>query len=214
MVPCARKRDASRFDGVMRAREHVPRFLWIAGAFACLLVLSCEHETLERPIQSSRGDVGGPPSVPSLSPLPLPSTAFTGPAEPAPRFETRRIGAEPEPRARAHRGAPVDLDLKNADLPNVFRLLAEVGHVNIVVAGEITGTVTLRLRHVPWDEALEVIVRAKDLEMERDGNVIVVRPRGPHSALSSPVRWPTARSEICRRGMRRAAPSSMRSSPM
>ena len=41
--------------------------------------------------------------------------------------------------------------------------------MNIVVAGEVTGTVTLRLRHVPWDQALDVIVRAKDLVVEHDG---------------------------------------------
>ena len=47
--------------------------------------------------------------------------------------------------------------------------------VNIVVAGEVTGTITLVLKHVPWDQALELVVRAKNLDMEREGNVIVIR---------------------------------------
>jgi type IV pilus assembly protein PilQ len=99
----------------------------------------------------------------------------------APRsaYETRRIGAAPPPSARYH-GALVDLDLKGADLANVFRLLSDVGHVNIVVSGDVTGTITLRLKHVPWDQALEVVARARDLDLEYDGNVIVVRTAGKH----------------------------------
>jgi hypothetical protein len=144
-------------------------------ALPCLLALACAHETAE-----PRSSPHAAPS-PRTAPLPLPDGAFrddasaTSPAPSTPsRFETRRIGAEPTPAARYH-GAPVDLDLKSADLANVFRLLADVGHVNIVVAGEVTGTLTLRLKHVPWDQALEVVARARDLDLEQDGNVIVVR---------------------------------------
>jgi type II secretory pathway component HofQ len=98
------------------------------------------------------------------------------------RFDTRRIGAEAEGEGPSRfRGASVDLDLKNADLANVFRLLADVGHVNIVVSGEVTGTITLRLKHVPWDQALELIVRTRNLALERDGNVILVRPADARS---------------------------------
>lgn len=101
---------------------------------------------------------------------------------PSASFQTRRIGVEAHASSR-HRGAPIDLDLRDADLANVFRLIADVGHVNIVVAGEVTGTITVKLRHVPWEEALEAIARAKKLGIERDGDVIVVRadlgPRRP-----------------------------------
>ena len=100
------------------------------------------------------------------------------PTRPAPpsRFETRRIGSDDEGKPRAHcRGATIDLDVKNAELSEVFRLLADVGHVNIVISGEVTGTITLRLEHVPWDQVLDVIARAKSLSLQRDGNVILVR---------------------------------------
>ncbi len=123
-------------------------------------------------------------------PAPLPPTAFRSdddahdpPREPSAqgsttsRFETRRIGEAPAPEARRYHGAPVDLDLKDADLADVFRLLADVGRVNIVVGGEVSGKVTMRLRHVPWDQALDVIVRAKELSIERDGNVLLITRR-------------------------------------
>ena len=64
--------------------------------------------------------------------------------------------------------------MKGADLQDVFRLISDVGKVNIVVAGEVTGTITLKLKNVPWDQALDVVARAKNLSLERDGNVIIV----------------------------------------
>jgi type IV pilus assembly protein PilQ len=139
-------------------------------------------------VQSTSDARTDAPSPATTSPAPpLPSSAFTSddaptassPPTPASRarFETHRIGADESAARPRYHGAPIDLDVKNADLANVFRLLAEVGHVNIVVAGELTGTITLSLKRVPWDQALDVIARAKDLAIERDGNVIVVRKR-------------------------------------
>jgi type IV pilus assembly protein PilQ len=50
------------------------------------------------------------------------------------------------------RGAPLDLDVKDADIKDVFRLLADVGKVNLVVSDAVAGKVTLRLKRVPWDQ--------------------------------------------------------------
>jgi len=66
----------------------------------------------------------------------------------------------------------VDLDLKDADIHNVFRILADVGSVNVVAADNVAGSVTIRMKNVPWDEALETILRAKKLGMERRGNIV------------------------------------------
>jgi type IV pilus assembly protein PilQ len=157
-------------------------------AFACLLAVACVRETRERPVQSTSDARATATARATPSPAPpLPSSAFTSdeapasPSSPTPaprgRFETLRIGADESSARPRYRGAPIDLDVKSADLADVFRLLAEVGHVNIVMAGEVTGTITLGLKRVPWDQALDVIARAKDLAVERDGNVIVVRKR-------------------------------------
>jgi hypothetical protein len=151
-------------------------------AMSCLLTLSCTHETQERPLRSGTDEAPRPAVTPS--PALFPSTAFTSPNDDGPpaRFATRRIGAGDAPERRGYRGATIDLDLKSADLQNVFRLLSDVGHVNIVVDGNVSGTVTLKLRHVPWDQALDVIVRTKALDIERDGNVILVRTADPKRA--------------------------------
>ncbi|HEY6556295.1 MAG TPA: type IV pilus secretin PilQ [Polyangiaceae bacterium] len=73
-------------------------------------------------------------------------------------------------------GRRIDLDLKDADVHNVLRLLADVGRVNIVTADNVAGNVTIRMRNVPWDQALDVVLQAKALGMVRQGNMIRVAP--------------------------------------
>jgi type IV pilus assembly protein PilQ len=78
--------------------------------------------------------------------------------------------------AGRYSGRRIDLDFKDADIHNVLRLLADTGRVNIVAADNVQGNVTLRMRNVPWDQALEVVLRAKSLGLERRGNIIRVAP--------------------------------------
>jgi type IV pilus assembly protein PilQ len=73
-------------------------------------------------------------------------------------------------------GRRIDLDLKDADIHNVLRLLADVGKVNIVTADDVSGNITIRMRNVPWDQALDVVLQAKGLGMVRQGNLIRVAP--------------------------------------
>ncbi len=73
-------------------------------------------------------------------------------------------------------GRRIDLDLKDADIHNILRLLADVGRVNIVTADDVSGQVTIRMRNVPWDQALDVVLQAKGLGMVRNGNLIRVAP--------------------------------------
>ena len=73
-------------------------------------------------------------------------------------------------------GRRIDLDLKDADVHNILRLLADVGNVNIVTGDDVSGLVTIRMRNVPWDHALDVILQAKSLGMIHEGNLIRVAP--------------------------------------
>jgi type IV pilus assembly protein PilQ len=74
-------------------------------------------------------------------------------------------------------GRRIDLDLKNADIHNVLRLLSEVGNVNIITAEDVTGSITIKMKSVPWDQALDVILTAKGLGMVRRGNILRVAPQ-------------------------------------
>jgi type IV pilus assembly protein PilQ len=85
-----------------------------------------------------------------------------------------QIGGAKDP---AYDGRRIDLDLKNADIHNVLRLLSEVGNVNIITADDVTGSITIKMKGVPWDQALDVILSAKGLGMVRRGNLLRVAPQ-------------------------------------
>lgn len=71
----------------------------------------------------------------------------------------------------------VTVDFKDADITNVLRILSLKSGVNIVAGPEVSGTVTLRLQNVPWQQALYVVLRTYGFVSERDGNIIRVTTR-------------------------------------
>ncbi len=73
-------------------------------------------------------------------------------------------------------GRRINLDLVEADIHAVFRLISHVSRLNIVSGDDVTGTVTVRLIDVPWDQALAVILQAKGLASQRFGNIVRVAP--------------------------------------
>jgi type IV pilus assembly protein PilQ len=85
-------------------------------------------------------------------------------------FQAKSIGAK-------YTGRRIDLDFKDADIHNILRLLSEVGGVNVVTSDDVSGSVTIRMRDVPWDQALDVILQAKGLGAERRGNLVRVAPQ-------------------------------------
>jgi len=70
----------------------------------------------------------------------------------------------------------ITIDLRDADIQNVLRLIADEGNINVVASDDVNGTVTLRLRSVPLDEALSIILRSNGLGWEQEGNIIRVAP--------------------------------------
>jgi len=73
-------------------------------------------------------------------------------------------------------GRRIDLDLKDADIHNVLRFIADVGRVNVITSDDVKGNVTIRIKNVPWDQALETVLQSKGLGMVRSGNMIRVAP--------------------------------------
>ncbi|NOZ84705.1 MAG: type IV pilus secretin PilQ [Deltaproteobacteria bacterium] len=78
--------------------------------------------------------------------------------------------------AKKYKGRRISLDFKDADVHNILRLIAEVSHLNIVTSDDVSGKVTVRLVNVPWDQALDIILKTKGLGQEREGNIIRVAP--------------------------------------
>ncbi len=92
--------------------------------------------------------------------------------------EAAAFAEEGAPRQSRYRGKRVSFEFKDIDIHNLMRIIAEVSKKNIVVADDVKGTVTIRLRNVPWDQALDLILRSKQLGREDlgGGNIIRVAP--------------------------------------
>jgi type IV pilus assembly protein PilQ len=111
---------------------------------------------------------------------PQPAAAAAAP-EPAPRPEpppappTEVEIEAPRPRTlggAAFTGQKISLDFQDAEVANVLRLIADVSDLNLVVGEEVKGKTTLKLFNVPWDQALDIILKAKGLGQVREGNII------------------------------------------
>jgi type IV pilus assembly protein PilQ len=81
-------------------------------------------------------------------------------------------GADDRAAEKTYTGQKISLDFKDADIKNVFRLLAEVSGFNIVVTSDVNRRITLRLVEVPWDQAMDLIITTNGLEKEQIGNVV------------------------------------------
>ncbi|MEO6365097.1 MAG: type IV pilus secretin PilQ family protein [Luteimonas sp.] len=78
---------------------------------------------------------------------------------------------------RAYRGKPVNFNFQDVPVRTVLQLIAEESNLNIVASDTVQGNVTLRLVNVPWDQALDIVLRARGLDKRRDGNVVWVAPQ-------------------------------------
>ena len=77
---------------------------------------------------------------------------------------------------KEYEGQRLTLNFQDIETRAVLQLLAETSGKNIVVSDTVQGNVTLRLRNVPWDQALDIVMTTKGLDMRQNGNVIIVAP--------------------------------------
>lgn len=71
-------------------------------------------------------------------------------------------------------GEPIDLNFQDVELRSVLQIIAEVAELNLVVSDEVEGNITLRLKNVPWDQALDIVLRTEGLDKRVLGNVLLV----------------------------------------
>lgn len=76
-----------------------------------------------------------------------------------------------------YRGKPVTFNFQDVPVRTVLQLIAEESNLNIVASDTVQGNVTLRLVNVPWDQALDIVLRAKGLDKRREGGVVWVAPQ-------------------------------------
>ena len=81
------------------------------------------------------------------------------------------------PVKKRYDGEKLSLDFQNVEVRAVLKVIADFTGLNIVAAESVAGNITLRLKDVPWDQALDIILRTKGLDKRESGNVIWVAPR-------------------------------------
>ncbi|WP_296228840.1 temperature dependent type IV pilus secretin PilQ [Ralstonia sp. UBA689] len=76
-----------------------------------------------------------------------------------------------------YRGERLSLNFQNIDVRSLLQVFADFTNLNIVTSDSVTGTLSLRLKDVPWDQALQIVLDSKGLASRRNGNVLWVAPR-------------------------------------
>jgi type IV pilus assembly protein PilQ len=87
-------------------------------------------------------------------------------------YSGKEGGIISETREPRYVGERITLDFQNADIHNVLRIIADVSGLNIVTSDEVKGNVTIRLKDIPWDQALDVVLESRDLDKMQVGNVV------------------------------------------
>lgn len=83
---------------------------------------------------------------------------------------------------KEYTGEKLSLNFQNVDIRSIFQVIADFKDMNIITSDSVRGTITLRLKDVPWDQALELIMDSKDLGMEKNGNIVRIAPKAEINA--------------------------------
>jgi len=116
--------------------------------------------------------------------LPTPSAAMqpqnsqsssTGSAQPAVNLAAEQVQQKSQtiaPAEARYTGEPISVNLKDVDLKDFFRLIHEISGLNVVLDPNVKGTLTIVLDDVPWDQALDIVLKNNELARQLDGNVL------------------------------------------
>ncbi len=109
-----------------------------------------------------------PPQQGTTPPTAMPQQPAGAPAGP---------GVPAGPIAPRYTGEPISVNLKDVDLKDFFRLIHEISGLNIVLDPNVSGRVTIVLEDVPWDQALDIVLRNSQLDKQLEGNVLRIAQR-------------------------------------
>ncbi|RJG14835.1 type IV pilus secretin PilQ [Massilia cavernae] len=78
---------------------------------------------------------------------------------------------------QGYRGEKLSFNFQNVEVRAALQAIADISGLNIITSDSVSGNLTLRLREVPWDQALDVVLQAKGLDMRKNGNVLWIAPK-------------------------------------
>src|SRR5262249_31543169 len=99
-------------------------------------------------------------------------------------LEVRPVKLDPNKLTQGpgYQGEKLSLNFQNIEVRSLLQVIADFTNFNVVTSDTVTGNVTLRLKDVPWDHALDIILQAKGLGMRKSGNVLWIAPKDELSA--------------------------------
>jgi len=89
------------------------------------------------------------------------------------------VNKKAEPKAgvaKSYQGKPISLNFQDVPIRTVLQLIADFNHFNLVVTDSVAGNITLRLDGVPWEQALDTVLKVKGLDKRLDNNILLVAP--------------------------------------
>ncbi|NDP58754.1 MAG: type IV pilus secretin PilQ [Oxalobacteraceae bacterium] len=95
-------------------------------------------------------------------------------------IEVRPVKEEPNKLSQGtqgYRGEKLSLNFQNVEVRSVLQVIADFTGLNIITSDTVSGNLTLRLKDVPWDQALDIVMQAKGLDMRKNGTVIWIAPK-------------------------------------
>ena len=146
------------------------------------------------PLQLSQAPAAGQEPIKTLQ---VPSQVIRDSVKPAERVLAPLVVSTPVSSSfpqeipgapKRYIGAPMTMDFLNADVTNILRLIGEVSNLNIVWGPEVKGMVSMRLKDVPWDQALDLILENNNLAKRPVGNVIWVTTKAQLSQIEAEER--------------------------
>jgi len=106
-------------------------------------------------------------------------------------IDVRQVVEDPNKLVRGNKpgyaGEKLSLNFQNIEVRSVLQVIADFTGLNIITSDTVTGNLTLRLKDVPWDQALEIIMQSKGLDKRKNGNVILVAPADELAAKEKQV---------------------------
>lgn len=118
-----------------------------------------------------------PAPAPAGEPVLMVKTVSAPPAAIAPMTAAPQEAAATAAATQKYTGEPISVNLKDVDLKDFFRLIHEISGLNIVVDPDVRGAVTLVLIDIPWDQALDIVLRNNGLSSTLEGNVLRIATR-------------------------------------
>ncbi|MGA8873119.1 MAG: type IV pilus secretin PilQ [Candidatus Acidiferrales bacterium] len=125
-------------------------------------------------------DAKAAPDQPATEPIATAASAAqptTGPPSPLAGTAAVAQAPAPAPPTAKFTGEPISVNLKDVDLRDFFRLIHEISGLNVVLDPNVKGTLTIVLDDVPWDQALDIVLKNNDLDKQLDGNVLRIATR-------------------------------------